>query len=197
MTPGIDHHRRSLRLREYDYSQTGAYFVTVCSWDRECRFGEMVDGVMMMNETGHMVQECWSAIPDHFDMVELAESIVMPNHIHGIVIIRDPDPAKQGTAISGKVKKGLAKTGTACRAPTVESFGKPAAGSLPTIVRSFKAAVTKRINSMRNNPGGSVWQRNYYEHVIRDEANYQRIAEYIENNPARWAEDSLHPSRNS
>ena len=192
MTTGSTHQRRSVRLREYDYSLAGAYFVTICTWERECRFGEVVNGVMRMNETGDLVQECWLAIPYHFDLVEFAESVVMPNHVHGIVIIIDPEPN-----ITGTTKKSTALAGTACRAPTVESFGKPVAGSLPTIVRSFKSAVTKRINITRDNPGGPVWQRNYYEHVIRNEADYHRIAEYIESNPARWAEDPLHPSRNS
>ena len=167
-------HRRSIRLRDYDYSGAGAYFVTICAVNRECLFGEVLDGSMQPNEAGLIVEECWQTIPHHFSHIDLDEMAVMPNHIHGIIVLTP---------------------GTACRAPTVESFGCPVAGSLPTIVRSFKSAVTKRINELRENRGAPVWQRNYYEHVIRDENDLHSIRQYIADNPVKWADDENHPAR--
>ncbi|MDD2366040.1 MAG: transposase [Desulfuromonadaceae bacterium] len=169
------HHRRSVRLPEYDYAAAGAYFVTVCVHERECQFGEIVDGVMMLNHAGHIVEAEWIKSGELRSEIVIGEYVVMPNHFHGIV--------------------NLNVTGTASRAPTIERFGKPVIGSLPTIVRSFKSAVTKRINIHRATPGCPVWQRNYYEHVIRDDADYKRIAEYITDNPLRWVEDRLHPDK--
>ena len=101
--------------------------------------------------------------------------IVMPNHIHGIIIRR----------------------GTARRAPTVERFGKPVAGSLPTLVRAYKSAVTQGINTLRRTPGDSVWQENYYEHIVRSEAELNRIREYIATNPMRWGSDRYNPERST
>ena len=221
MTTSHDHHRRSIRLREYDYSQAGAYFVTVCSWERECRFGEVTDGVMRLNGEGELVGECWRAIPDHFAMIEAVDYVVMPNHIHGIIIIppvgtthASPHNASPNGGSPEEIPCAeISSKGTshhdspigngnhlvvprffrATHASPLRSGPPPK--SLGAVVGSFKSAVTKRINIIRNNPGGPVWQRNYYEHIIRDEADYLRIVEYIENNPLRWADDSLHPSK--
>jgi REP element-mobilizing transposase RayT len=167
-------HRRSIRLQGYDYSQAGAYFVTICVQDRKCLFGDMANGEMALNDYGRAVQDEWLKTAEIRSGIQLGEFVVMPNHFHGILIIT--------------------RRGTACRAPT-ERFGQPMAGSLPTIVRAFKSAVTKRINEIRLLPNDSIWQRNYYEHVIRNEADYRQIAEYIIDNPRRWEADVLHPDR--
>ena len=167
------HHRHSIRLKGYDYSQAGAYFVTIVTQNRACLFGAVVDGEMRLNETGQIVRRCWLDIPAHFPHAELDEFVVMPNHVHGIIVIVD-----------GR--------GTACRAPT-EQFGRPVTGSIPTVIRSFKSAVTKRINEQRGTPGAHVWQRNYYEHIIRNEESLDRIRQYIANNPLRWAFDRENP----
>ena len=168
------HHRRSIRLRGYDYSQAGAYFVTICTQNRECLFGEIVDGEMRLNEAGRTGVNEWLKTAEIRDEIELDEWVVMPNHFHGIVVIAN-----------GR--------GTARRAPTVERFGQPVSGSIPTIVRSFKSAATKRINELRQTPGAKLWQRNYWEHIIRDESELGHIREYIRNNPAQWELDKLHP----
>ncbi len=170
------HRRRSLRLKDYDYAQAGTYFVTVCTQNRECLFGEVVDGVMRLNAAGRMVAFAWQAIADHFPQVDVDAFVVMPNHMHGIIVL---------------IGDGR---GTACRAPTREQFGKPVPGSIPTIMRSFKSAATKRINELRNTPGVPVWQRNYYEHVIRNEDDLARIREYIASNPLQWALDRENPA---
>jgi len=167
------HHRRSIRLKGYDYFRAGGYFVTICARDRECLFGEIMNGEMRPNEFGRIVRDEWVRSAEIRAEIELGEYVVMPNHFHGMVMVKC--------------------RGTARRAPTAEQFGKPVSGSLPTVVRSFKSAVTNHINAIRQSPGAPVWQRNYYEHIIRDDADYHRIAEYIADNPRRWAEDTLHP----
>jgi REP element-mobilizing transposase RayT len=173
-------HRRSIRLRNYDYSQAGAYYVTICTRDRECLFGEIVDGEMRLNEMGQIITGCWDESPNHFPNVKLDAFVVMPNHVHGIIVIVE-------TSDSGSV-------GARHAVPLQRSFGQPISGSLPTIIRSFKSAVTRRINEMRDTPGMPVWQRNYYEHVIRNNRELDRVRRYIAGNPARWTEDSENPA---
>jgi len=169
------HHRRSIRLKGYDYSQAGAYFVTICTQDKECLFGDIVDGEIRLNDAGRMVRDIWHKITEHFPHADIDEFVVMPNHFHGIGVINS----------DGK--------GMACHAPTQRQFAKPIAGSLSAIVGSFKSAVTRQINQIRNTPGYPVWQRNYYEHVIRDEEEINRIREYIIGNPAKWSDDENNP----
>ena len=167
-------HRRSIRLRDYDYSQPNAYFVIICAHRRACLFGQIIESEMRLNETGLIVADCCQEIPEHFSAVSLDEWMIMPNHLHGIVIIteatNDTDVAAAQHAAPLPVK-------------TVP---------LSVIVRSFKSAVTRRVNAIRatDNP---VWQRNYYEHVVRDERALDRIRRYILENPIRWADDSENP----
>ena len=136
---------------------------------------------MQMKPFGHIVAAEWIRSAELRPEIELAEYVVMPNHFHGIVLINRTDTANSGTAHRART----------------EQFGKPVASSLPTIIRSFKAAVTRRINEHRDTPGMPVWQRNYHEHVIRDDADYSRIAEYVAYNPQRWIEDALHPDNSA
>ena len=163
-------HRRSIRLKEYDYSQLGAYFVTITAFQRECLFGKIASGEMHLNAFGKIAEECWCVIPKHFLNVELGAYMVMPNHVHGIIIIHD-DKCR----------------GTIYRAPTTEKFQKPVIGSIPTIIRTFKAAVTRNIGQK------NIWQRNYYEHVIWDEKEWDKIHRYIESNPINWESDNENP----
>ena len=134
-------------------------------------FGDVVNGRMVLNNSGRMVEKCWNDIPVHFPHVKSDEFVVMPNHVHGIVVI-DAVGARHAV-------------------PLPEQFGKPVSGSIPTVVRSFKSAVTKRINAVRGNPGAKLWQRNYWEHIIRNESEWNRIREYIRNNPGTWESDRL------
>ncbi len=163
------HHRKSIRLRGYDYTQPGAYFVTMVTYQRDCLFGEIKNGEMTLSDFGVIADECWRAIPAHFPSVELGAHIVMPNHVHGIIVIHD----NRGGAIY--------------RAPTVERFGKPTVGSLPTIIRTYKAAVTRTIGPQHN--ATTIWQRNYYERIIRTDREMDNIWRYIEINPAHWEDD--------
>jgi putative transposase len=169
------HHHRSIRARCYDYSQPGTYFVTICADGMKCWFGNTENGAVHLNSVGQVVEECWCAIPKHFPTVELDAFVVMPNHMHGIV--------------------GIPWRGTAYRAPTEAEFGKPVANSLSTVIRSFKSATTKRLRETTGNSGLVVWQRNYFEHVVRNDDALERIREYIVSNPWNWAADSENPDR--
>ncbi|MGI6604111.1 MAG: transposase [bacterium] len=179
--------RRSIRLKGYNYSQPGAYFITICTHDRECLFGAIFGGEMQLNDWGVITERCWTEIPSHFPNVALDAFVVMPNHVHGIIVIR-----KRNAPVGARHAVPLQSTGIfqTC----IEQFGRPVSGSIPTIIRSFKAAVTRQINELRGTPGVPIWQRNYYEHVIRDEESLDRIREYVAGNPAQWDQDSENPA---
>jgi putative transposase len=169
------HHRRSIRLKGYDYSQSGAYFVTVCARDKEYLFGEIKEGKMLLNKYGEIVMECWNTIQNHFVNVACDEFVVMPNHIHGIIKI--PNVGAQFIAPIGKTMSK--NQGVINHAPTVGE-----------IVRSFKARCTYMINQVGNTTGMTIWQKNYYEHIIRYEKELHQIREYIVNNPMQWELDT-------
>jgi REP element-mobilizing transposase RayT len=192
-------HRRSIRLRGYDYTQPGAYFVTIVTRNRECLFGDVVGENMALNEYGRIVHACWKTIPDHFPNVTLDAFVVMPNHVHGIIVI-DFLGATHAIAIVG------ARHASPLQITQRHAFPPPDATSTPcgpkrrsigAIVGSFKSAVTKRINEMRGTPGVTIWQRNYYEHIIRSEESLNRIREYILRNPSRWDLDRENPAARS
>jgi len=174
MDQGIDlPHRCSIRIRGFDYRQRGAYFVTIVAHRKQFLFGEVNFGAMKLSLLGDVANECWMEIPHHFPNIELPGHIVMPNHIHGIIVIRG----------AGIREKEILP----------ESFGKPVPESLPTILCSFKAAVTLRARRNLHPPGLPVWQRGYYEHVIRNEDEFREIVKYIRENPRRWEFDSENP----
>ena len=155
--------RRSIRLKGYDYSKSGLYFITVCTDERKCFFGEIKDGTMLLSMTGEIVKRCWENIPEHFPNVVLLEYVIMPNHIHGIIRITDVPIGAKDISPLPEHPAGTSKT-------------------VGSIIRGFKIGVTKEA-------GYSPWQRNYYEHIIRNESSYNQIAEYIVNNPVNWQTD--------
>ena len=172
-------HRRSLRLPSYDYAQAGAYFVTLCTHGRASLFGDVADGEMRLHEFGAIVQEEWLRTAMIRPGVGLDIFQVMPNHFHGIVFF----------GVDGDV-------GAHGRAPLPEARTAPLhrpARSLGSLVAGFKSAVTARINTVRGTRGTPAWQRNYYEHVIRNEGDLDSIRQYIVGNPAKWAEDQENP----
>jgi REP element-mobilizing transposase RayT len=185
------HHRKSVRLRGYDYSQAGAYFVTIVTHRRDCLFGEILGEEMVFNDFGRIADECWRAIPEHFPNVELGAHVVMPNHVHGIVVIMD-NGAGRGTDDGRGAGDG--GRGAALLRPYSENPHKinVKPGSLGAIVRSFKSAVSYRINKQYNATG--IWQRNYHEHIIRNEPEMDKIWRYIEANPAQWNADTENPA---
>jgi REP element-mobilizing transposase RayT len=193
------HHRNSIRLKEYDYSQAGAYFVTICAWQRECLFGDIVDGGMVLNDVGRVVADEWERTPDIRPNVELDVYAVMPNHFHAIIIIHStvgahcmrPDvmrPECNGTNHDGAHVGALPQNRAHVGAPL-----RRQSGSIGSVVAGFKSATTKRINHHRTTPGCPVWQRNYYERVIRDERELACASEYIVNNPIKWELDKENP----
>jgi REP-associated tyrosine transposase len=165
--------RRSIRLRGYDYSLAGAYFVTVCVRKQEFLFGDVVEGEMRLNDAGWIVQATWDGLPSHYAGVRIDAFVIMPNHVHGIIVLTERD-----------VGAGFKP------APTDECRRH----GLSEIVRGFKTFSSRRINELHETPGVSVWQRNYYEHIIRNDDSMNRIRKYIVDNPARWAFDRENPA---
>ena len=217
------HHRRSIRLKGHDYSEPGSYFITICAYQQSHLFGAIVEGGMQSNGYGAIAANCWHQIPQHFPHVALNEFVVMPNHIHGIIVIIRRDMALPCPPPDDRANHpGLFKcaqcdrpvqtdngeedeedTAVPCpygcaNSPKLSEcdrrFGTAIPGSIPTIVGSFKSAATKQINLVRNAPGTPVWQGNYYEHIIRDERSLTNIQNYIVNNPRSWVNDRFRQS---
>ena len=185
------HHRRSIRLPNYDYTQIGAYYITIVTHDREMLFGEVINREMNLSNLGQIAQREWERLPQRFKHIELGAFVIMPDHVHGIIIIRHccrgtADYARQDDPQGSR----RAPTGETV---TTEQFGKPVSGSIPTIVRSYKSSVALRINYARPGDSTPVWQRNYYEHIIRNEQDMQAKWDYIESNPANWENDDENP----
>lgn len=183
------HRRRSIRLKNYDYSQAGAYFITLCAYNREHLFGEIVEGNMVLSAYGKIASDEWSKTSEIRPHVSLDVFVIMPNHMHGIIII---GTGEGNLALSHSAKEGE------CHSPQSGSINKGECNSplrspsntIGAIVRGYKSAVTKQINLL--GPGTVVWQRNYYEHIIRNEQAYQTISEYVINNPLKWKEDKFY-----
>jgi REP element-mobilizing transposase RayT len=171
--PRLKRHRRSIRLRGFDYKSLGAYFVTIVTDDRRQFFGRIIGDEMRLNAAGRIVADEWQRSGELRSNVETDDFVVMPNHVHGIIFLARPDE------------------GTLRSAPT-SGFGSVLPGSLPIIVRNFKGAVTRRLRA-EDAFNGEVWQRNYHERVIRNERELQTIRQYIVDNPRQWALDKENP----
>ena len=170
------HRRRSIRLDGYDYSQAGVYFISFVAQGRLCLFGKVEDGVMRLNDAGEMIRRVWDGVPDRFSTIAIDEFVVMPNHVHGVLFIRQPAPATEATI-------------------------GPAEGvdpSLGDVVRAFKSVTTLEYGKGVRRLGWQrfekrLWQRNYYERVVRNESELGAIREYIVKNPVNWALDRENP----
>lgn len=252
-----NHHRRSIRLKGYDYSQAGAYFITVCTHNRLPLFGEIVrvgftpaldnespnTGVgagftpapddkmtnigvgasssptgistgknvgsgfthvqMNLNEYGQIAHDQWQKISERFDHIELGEFVIMPNHIHGIIVINESQTVEAGFTPAPNDKMTNIGVG-ASPSPTILRTGQPQGlplrKTIGDIVGAYKSLVANeclKIFKSKNETMGKLWQRNYYEHIIRNEKSYLKIAQYILDNPAKWQQDSLNPGGNS
>jgi REP element-mobilizing transposase RayT len=224
------HHRRSIRLKRYDYTQRGAYFVTICTHQRNCLFGEIVDGEIKLNTNGEIARGSWLSIPRHFKNVELDEFVIMPNHLHGIIIIDSSEVVGEALAnqdfsqlFSEVVGEALANQdfsqlfsevagealanqdcskqqnlSSQCFAPTVYTgetvkINGTKPQSLAAITQNYKSVSTRQINRMNKAKGNVIWQRNYYEHIIRNEEALNNIREYIVNNSINWVKDQENP----
>jgi putative transposase len=170
MTGESDTRRRSLRLKGYDYTRAGAYFVTICAQDKACLFGNVVDVCVRLNDAGQMLAKLWKDIPARFAEVETDAFVVTPNHVHGIVVLPDTE-----NAMAARVAPVLGEVVAAFKSATTVHY-----------IRGVK---TKAWPAFR----GRLWQRNYYEHIVRDDKALDRIRRYIDENPAPWAFDDENP----
>lgn len=177
------HHRRSIRLKGYDYTQPGGYFVTICTQEKQCLFGDIVQGKMRFNSLGAIAFNTWQQIAEKFPHVELDYFIIMPNHIHGILIFHEIRADLQSSHPTSLSEQKISSE------PTQRSHGT-ASKSLGTVVGWYKSSVSKSINIICNNSAqGLIWQRNYYEEIIRDETHFNAIRKYIIENPLCWKND--------
>jgi len=160
--------RKSPRLSDYDYSQEGAYFITICTHDRRALFGQVVDQEMALNAYGKVAGQYLQTIPEHFAFVKVDQYIVMPNHVHVIIVIFDHNEKY-----------------------SPEGFQRPVGGSVSTIIRSYKSIVTREINRLRQTRG-KIWQSRFHDHIIRNEGSLNKIREYVKYNPALWEKDTFY-----
>jgi REP-associated tyrosine transposase len=207
----VSKNRRSIRLKNYDYSKNGGYFVTVCTQDREILFGEIAEGRMKLNRLGEIVDRIWNQLPIHFPNIQLDQFVIMPNHIHGIIIIT-PIPPPQGAVTAPlhfhrvKIKRNAPNSngivGAGFPRPPLPIPIPPPKGAetaplqkrpLGQMVAYLKYQTTQHINKIIGLPGKRIWQRNYYEHIIRNEYTLSKIRKYIAYNPLRWELDRENP----
>ncbi|BAY29518.1 hypothetical protein NIES2107_13610 [Nostoc carneum NIES-2107] len=181
------HHRRSIRLKGYDYSQSGLYFITICVQNRECLLGKIAQGLMNLNSAGEMVNQTWQQLPQRFPHIGIDEFVVMPDHMHGIIAISMVD-----TTSSNHIQEQDLEQ--------IQPLETTESVNLGNIIGAFKSITThqyiqgiKQDNWQRFT--GKLWQRNYYEHIIRDEASLKNIREYIRNNPMKWQNNPENPNQ--
>jgi REP element-mobilizing transposase RayT len=181
------HHRRSIRLEGYDYTQRGAYFVTLNVAQRDPIFGEVIDDEVRLSPIGEIVRDYWLRLPQIFP-IDLDAWVIMPDHLHGVIVM--------GEAFGGQ-NLGMAVGSHAPNASPLHAHRRRPHGthpdSLGAVVQNFKSVTTRKVNQQRGTPGGPVWQRNYYEHVVRDEGDLERIRRYITANPFRWSQGVRDP----
>ena len=182
----------SARAPFWDYGWNAAYFVTICTQNRTCWFGEISNGVMVLSVMGHIANSCWYEIPSHFPFVELGAHVIMPNHVHGIVIINKPDDGRnaetQNVASLSEVDIPKDKWEKTNALKPKNQFG-PQSKNLASIIRGFKVGVTKNARTIH---ADFSWQSRYHDRIIRDKKSYQTISEYIINNPMKWLKDEFH-----
>ena len=185
-------HRRSIRLASHDYAGPATYFVTICASERACLFGEVVDGNMVLNDIGRAIEQEWQRTGALRSNVDLDAFVVMPNHFHGIITVRRPTPPVIADRLEAPPVVEAGRSVGASRR-LARSATNLAPGSLGAIVAQFKSATTKRVSSMLGE-SVTLWQRNYYEHIVREAADLARIRDYIANNPASWSEGVENPA---
>lgn len=182
------HHRKSIRLKEYDYSRNGYYFVTICTKDKQCIFGDIIDEKLILNEFGKIVKEELLKTEIVRKEIKIDYFLIMPNHVHAIIIIDNDNCKPVGTNDPSRLKEiSSAHVGANGHSPL-----RMRPKSLSSLIVGFKSSCKIRINDLRNTPGIPVWQRNYYEHVIRNDRDLYEIRKYIENNPLEWYNDEYY-----
>lgn len=201
------HHRHSIRLKGHNYSASGIYFITICVFQRECLFGEVVNGEMNLNQFGQLVASYWQNLARHHSTLNVDEFVIMPNHIHGILILSDRQAKHNEFVGAGLADPSFAPHNASSPKPALLSENVSQCSSknvvttqhrsISEMIRGFKTFSARRINQIRRSPGVPVWQRNYYEHIIRDETVCSTIQQYIVSNPTSWRADQLYPSNPS
>lgn len=171
--------RQSIRLKGYDYAREGAYFLTFCAHQNQHLFGEIQNGEMILSENGKILEEEWLKSAQIREEVSLGAFVVMPNHFHGIVHLHDSGDSPARAIDTGD--RPVARAGPA--GPPPKSIG--------ALIAGFKSAVTLRLNSRDSSPGRKIWHRNYWDNIIWTQADYDRIEDYILNNPANWEKDKF------
>ncbi len=203
------HHRRSIRLPHWDYSWGWWYYVTINLKDRRCDFGCVQNDVVVLSDLGKAASDCWIEIPNHHKGVELDDFVIMPNHVHGILILNDirkdvqlnvltterdelNAPSKDVEEMRANGSDDATKFRLFASKKEAMAVLSPKKGSLSVVMRTFKAAVTTWARA--NHHETFAWQGRYHDHIIRNDADLHRIREYIANNPLRWALDEENPS---
>jgi REP element-mobilizing transposase RayT len=188
-------YRKSIRLKEYDYSFPGWYYITICTHNRMHIFGKILSGKIVLNDFGKIVEEEWLRTKELRKTIDLDYNVIMPNHFHGILINEFSSEKLHDTIIeSGRGELNSPDRNNMGRmqyAPTNDKFKSPSQ-TLGAVVRGFKSSVTKRIRENTGNKSFLIWQRNYYEHIIRNELDLHNIRQYIENNPLKWELDEYY-----
>lgn len=186
------HRRRSIRLQWYDYTQAGAYFLTLCAHNRQCLFGDIVDGTMRLNELGKIVEDQWLQTAFLRREITLDAWVVMPNHFHGLLTMEGVAVGAQGLRPHHTGPPTWAHSCAPQHSTSDNRLRQRVPKSLGALIAGFKSAATKEINLWRQTPGAAVWQRNYWEHVVRNETDLHEIRRYIVHNPMSWMQDKLY-----
>jgi len=168
-----EYNRQSARLKNFDYSQRGMYSITICTQGRQCFFGEVKNGEMVLNNIGEIINRCWREIPNYYQGTGIGVFQIMPNHLHGIIEINHKPDVGAIHELPLQIKRRNML--------------------IPKIIGRFKMNTAKRINILRRTPGCQFWQRNYYEHIVRDDDDLNRIRAYIRENPLNWGKDKNNP----
>jgi len=194
------HNRHSIRLHGYDYSSEGAYFLTICTYQRQQLFGKIKNGISYLNQYGQIVRDEWEKSSIIRAEIELGEYVIMPNHMHVIVfIVNSPRRGVRPNALTtnapmSNVSMSNAPTTNIPTSKTQKPQNNPPglqSKSIGSLISGFKSTVTKQINLIRNSPGEPVWQRNFWDHIIRDDESFDKIEDYIINNPLNWHQDQF------
>lgn len=175
--------RKTTRLQGYDYSQPGAYFVTLLTYRRQCLFGALINGVVQLTPLGELASTCWKALPSRFQLVQLDEFVIMPDHIHGILILTEDDSIDR-IRTRQQETVGPSRTEITASLPVA-----PPKGSLGSVIAAYKSTVARLYNGMMKSAKTKIWHRNYHDRIIRNEAELYRIQVYIRENPANWLTD--------
>ena len=204
----LSHHRRSIRLRGHDYADGGAYFVTICTEAKKCLFGEIVEGEMILNEAGHIVQDAWDSLPRRFPSLVLDAFQIMPNHVHAVLVLPGPglEPALAKAAGAPIIQPSAGCRGRAgparvqdsmnpnTLAPRHQDTPRGARTTMGDVVGAFKSLSTIAVKRLLSCNGTRLLQKNFYEHIIRDAGELEIIRDYIVHNPQRWLEDPENPA---